>query len=352
MEKGDRKFIVLLTGSSGWLGQFVCRELSQPEWSDKVELYAGYNSVVPEWIAENRRVVVNLRDPTAVDELIDTLRPDAVIHLAALSSPAVCEKNLEDAMHVNCPLALAEALQKYAPKCALIFSSTDLVYDGENPPYAPPQPGDAVPRPETAYGKSKLAFENEVLALEKGVVLRLSNMIGPAFSYRHAGSKFVQWLCETYHRREPVSLRFDEIRSFVYVSDVVNIILRSIAAAIGGDASPIFGRVFNVGGPDGLSRLDLAALVAKVDKNELVVAHSSHEAVEAASSDTSARKAWHVSRSSNADSVRATGIHNPRDVTMDSSETERIFGIKFKSVVEVLNIVVPTMLLALEANRP
>jgi dTDP-4-dehydrorhamnose reductase len=56
-----------------------------------------------------------------------------------------------------------DAVRRHVPHCLLVFTSTDLVYDGEGPPYvADPA---APPRPATVYGETKLAFEHEVRGL-------------------------------------------------------------------------------------------------------------------------------------------------------------------------------------------
>jgi dTDP-4-dehydrorhamnose reductase len=175
-------------------------------------------------------------------------------------------------------------------------------------------------------------------------------------------------------KRDVVSLRHDEIRSFVYVNDVCDIIKkvidtaaanrisclpesrkRSLDDAAAGnvvcDPARIYQHVFNVGGPRGLSRLDLASIVARVDGSELIVADSEEEAISLSSAATTsaeqaadAKRPWCVTRSSNADSVKATGIRNPRDVTMDSTATEEAFGMKFKDAEEALALIVPKIL--------
>jgi nucleoside-diphosphate-sugar epimerase len=172
-----------------------------------------------------------------------------------------------------------------------------------------------------------------VLSLPNGVVLRLSNMIGPRYAYRPAGAKFMQWLHESYVRRDAVALRHDEVRSFVHLDDVVEVLCRAVRRAAlhtllspTAAPAPLFGgyRVFNVGGSMGLSRLGLGTLLAEASGATLAVADTSTSSPSAADPTV-----WAVKSSSNAESIVATGIHNPRDVTMDSAATERTFGFKF-----------------------
>jgi dTDP-4-dehydrorhamnose reductase len=349
----QRRLKVIVTGSAGWLGQYCCQMLLREKTVGDyhIDLYAAYNKTAPSFIPPEQCVQLDLTDAAGVEGAIRDIRPDVVIHLAALSSPAVCHKNPDEARAVNCPVWLVDAVAMHAPHCLFVFSSTDLVYDGEHPPYRvdPAHP----PAPETVYGVTKLAMETEVLRLPNGVVLRLSNMLGPPYAFRPAGIKFLQWLFESYRKGEKVSLRCDEIRSFVMVDDVLEIVYRAVrrcacVLSAGGRAMFDGARVFNVGGPEGLSRLDLGGLVAASHGARLVV--ESDEGMKsgmksgptgpsvsppAAAPVTGA--VWTVTSSSNAESIAATGIRNPRDVTMNSDETERVFGIRFTPPAEAVN---------------
>lgn len=340
----QRRLKVIITGSTGWLGQYCCQMLLRDNVMDgfSVELYAAYNRTAPDFLPPERCVQLDLKDATAVEGVIREICPDVVVHLAALSSPAVCHKDPVEARVVNCPVHLVDAVERYAPQCLFIFSSTDLVYDGEHAPYRPDPTHP--PSPETVYGETKLAMEREVLRLTNGIVLRLSNMLGPRFAYRNAGTKFLQWLFESYRKREKVALRCDEIRSFVLVDDVLEIIYRAIhrcACVLSAGESQMFAgpRVFNVGGPRGLSRLDLGALVAASDGARLVVDSPVGEDEADGTKEVSQlhTAVWKVGSSTNAESIVATGIANPRDVTMNSEETERVFGMQFTTPGDAVN---------------
>ena len=249
---------VLVTGVSGWLGQFLHRALV--EALPSAEVFGTFCSRPPEWLSEERRLRVDLRDAEGVKAIVAALRPDAIVHLAALSSPGACERDECGGESVNCPTALVDAVAALIPDCRFVFTSTDLVYDGEHPPYAPSAPS-ALTTPGNAYGRSKLSGEQQVLRLRDSVVLRLSNVIGPAFVYQPCGTKFLEWLYRACLRREYCGLRFDEHRSFVFVEDVVRIIMRLVRGDLSRSDLEDH-RVLNVGGPRGLSRLDLGVLVA------------------------------------------------------------------------------------------
>jgi dTDP-4-dehydrorhamnose reductase len=258
---------VLITGASGWLGQFLCQRLAGEH-----EVFGTYNrEPAPEWAgaAGVTMLRVDLLDENLITLAISTARPEVVVHLAAITSPGMCEKEVELSMRVNSPAVLLESLRILSPTCTVIFTSTDLVYDGERAPYSPDTDISAANPPVNMYGASKLACERLMLGYPRAVVLRLSNMIGPPCAFKHTGVKFLEWLHGAYLKREYVGLRSDELRSFVYVQDVVSVVAvivtavanRSSGAAADVELDSIIGRVLNVGGPRGMSRLELGELL-------------------------------------------------------------------------------------------
>ena len=234
---GDQKNItILITGGSGWLGQFVYHELQEVLASDDYfknlteetstfccfaidhnfvqrethifDVHITYNKNLPEWISAENCHKVDFTSESDMQSCIDACRPDIIIHLAAVSSPLMCEKDPDLAMRVNRPLAFFEIVKRTKPDILFIFTSTDLVYDGEHAPY---EVGASL-SPLTTYGKTKAAFEQDVLTLENGIVLRLSNMLGPPFKYQKVGCKFFQFLNEAFATREYIGLLHDQIR--------------------------------------------------------------------------------------------------------------------------------------------
>lgn len=349
---------VLIIGAAGWLAQFVWHEMAQgcqPSLQDSnayVHVYGSYHNTEPLWIPKERRLHLDIADKVECEKVLNIVKPHVIIHLAAVTSPAACQKDQVHAGKVNKPDTFIESLKKIVPECAYIFTSTDLVYDGEKPPYVPELSGLSDSRPElttpsTVYGATKLDCEREVLSLQKGIVLRLSNMIGRPYVYRPSGKKFAQFLYESLVSKEYIGLRCDEYRSFVGVEDVSKILIRIAMMAIttstdvNADQSDhkssaqIYRKIYNVGGPTGLSRLQLATIFAGVCGTTIEVKEktSSNDCDKVHSS----AGAWVVFPQLNLDTVVSSGIANPRDVTMIMTDTEQTFGYSFSSMEEVLS---------------
>ena len=346
---------IIVTGSTGWLGQMVCNMILTDTMfqSLSIDLFATYNaSNPPDWVAEDHSIKFDLKDDAITDSIISSIKPNIIIHLAAVTSPAACDKDPEEALRINSPKYLIEAVQRHVPNCLFIFTSTDLVYDGEYSPYK----ADVTvrPSPETVYGQTKRNFEELVMNLKNGVVLRLSNMIGPKYVYRPVGTKFMQWLYEAYCKKDFIGLRSDEIRSFVFVDDVLLVIRHAILKTIRVYELPnqtvevndfrIFdasNRLFNIGGPIGLSRLDLATLVAESMSGKLLVLPTPDLLSPILSSGESDNpNNWNVYATTNIESVLSSGIKNPRDVTMDITNTESTFNMTFTKPKDFVEIVI------------
>ena len=233
------------------------------------------------------------------------------------------------AMKINRPTVLVNAINKTCPECLLIFTSTDLVYEGEHPPYYADV--STPPTGKTQYGVTKSAFEKDVLNLKNGVVFRLSNMIGPKYQYEKVGCKFLEFLTEKLGSRDYIGLFHDQVRSFVYVKDVAYLICKTIDMYLSTATSFDKQGVYNVGGPVGCSRVDLARDLCAITSTPFIVHDEKQESFQP-SSDGS----WTVYNTSNSTVFIVPGMQNPRDVTMNSSRTEEIFDIKFKSMREAI----------------
>ena len=103
------------------------------------------------------RAALDVTDAVAVGQLLDSVRPDAVINAAAYTAVDACETNEALAFAVN-----ADAVGHLSAACELVGAhlvhvSTDYVFDGTlDRPYREDDPTN----PQSVYGRSKLAGEH------------------------------------------------------------------------------------------------------------------------------------------------------------------------------------------------
>jgi dTDP-4-dehydrorhamnose reductase len=107
---------------------------------------------------------------------LERIRPDLVVHSAAIADPDICEADPARAFLANYygTRNVVEAARQVGAGVAHI--STDAVFDGKKlAPYLEADP----PHPLIVYAKSKLQAEQAVEALEKHWIFRVPVLFGP-----------------------------------------------------------------------------------------------------------------------------------------------------------------------------
>ncbi len=203
---------VLVTGASGFVGR---------------HLLARFEEEGLACVGVDREVDVT--EAEAVAASVREADPDAIVHLAALSSVADSTRNpLEtDAVNVQGTRHVLEAAAKHAPGARVLLVTSGQIY-GAAPPGAEPFDEDAPLRPESPYARSKAEADRlgaEWAARGLDVVrARPFNHTGPGQSDQFVASSFARQIAEIEAgRRAPVLEvgNLESVRDFLDVSDVV-----------------------------------------------------------------------------------------------------------------------------------
>jgi dTDP-4-dehydrorhamnose reductase len=243
---------LIVTGASGFLGANFCREQK-----DEFEIHAVYFHT-PVEMAGIRTHKADLTNEDEVKALFAAVKPDAVLHLAALSDPNYCEEHKEESVSVNIEAAENMAMQAMEHGCRMVFASTDLVFDGKHAPYTEKD----LPVPVSIYGMHKAIAEEAVRDINKEfVVCRLPLMFGQNFTpYK----SFIQPMMEKLGRGEEIKLFKDEYRTPAAAKDICNGLALALEKGYG---------IIHLGGPERLSRLQMGEILCEVfgfDKKLLV----------------------------------------------------------------------------------
>ena len=143
-----------ITGTGGLIGSYLVGTAA---------------ACVPQWrVHGTGREDVDLLDTNAVEDHFDRVRPDVVIHCAALGRPSSCEENPALATRLN--VEATRRLCRLAHEINLIFLSSDLVFDGRAGHYDE----SATVNPLGAYALTKVAAEEIVLSNPRHTVIRTS----------------------------------------------------------------------------------------------------------------------------------------------------------------------------------
>ena len=148
---------ILLTGSSGQLGQALRASLPATPGGEPVEVIATARQPEP----AHGVVGLDLTDPDACRAAVVDHQPDWVLNAGAFTAvdQAESEPELAHAVNAGAPQAFAEGLASISDSSRLLQISTDFVFGGEQShPYRP----EDLLNPVSAYGASKAAGEQAV----------------------------------------------------------------------------------------------------------------------------------------------------------------------------------------------
>lgn len=232
---------VLVTGVTGLLGSHVAAALQLSELVVGVDRH-------PWWGDRPLDVrTADLRDGGIVDRLLEDVRPDVLIHCAALVNVDACERQPDDAFAVNAeiPARLARAA---GPGCLFVYIATDGVFRGESP-FASE---DTVPEPRTVYGRTKLAGEQEVARVTPNHLILRTNFFGWSSGRKQTSA---EWLYRALEQQDPITLFDDFYFSPIYVVDFVAAMLGLVDGGARG--------LFHVAGGERVSKYEFGLELAR-----------------------------------------------------------------------------------------
>jgi dTDP-4-dehydrorhamnose reductase len=233
---------LLVTGASGFLGWNLC-QLAKQQW----EVYGTYFSKAVE-IPGVTPVKADLREFQEVKRLFNEIEPAAIIHMAAQSSPNVCQTYPDESRLINVTASsnIAGLSADYGIPCA--FTSTDLVFDGRNAPY---RETDAV-CPVSQYGEQKAIAEQEMLQRNPKVALcRMPLMFG----FAPNATSFIQPFIKMLREGQELRLFTDEFRTPVSGTTAAQGLLLALEKAEG---------LLHLGGKERVSRYEFGRLMVEV----------------------------------------------------------------------------------------
>lgn len=255
---------VLVVGGTGYLGQHLLQGFSEIQ-GHPFDLAFTHHSTPPQplvhAIPHSRAFHVNLQSGEGFEAISRSFgQPHVVVNCAAISVPRSCEMDPAAAMSINVPSSLVKWLLSFEESnTLLIHLSTDQVYEGVKSFYK--EEDETVP--VNVYGKSKVAAEQFISTnFSNYAILRSSIIIGPQAISPVPKSLPIQWIDGVLSRGDKMDFFYDEFRCPVYVKDVVAIILALTTGWIAEGKQMKL--ILNAGGPDRVSRAQIAETVADV----------------------------------------------------------------------------------------
>lgn len=231
----------LVTGAAGLVGSQIVKDLSK---SDS-HTYSCYHSSKPRFGIPTQ---IDLTNSENIIKTIDTIKPDVIIHLAAMTDVDLCEKQKELALLINSKST--ETLSKQAAKqrAFFVYVSTDYVFDGESGLKKETD----IPNPTGYYGRSKLEGEKAVMDLASSWCIARTST---PFGIHDTKKSFPLFVVENLQKKKEISAVIDQYTSPTYVPNLSKMILEISTRQING--------VIHLAGATRISRYGVASMVAE-----------------------------------------------------------------------------------------
>lgn len=179
----------MVTGAAGLIGHYLVKTASR--W-------------VPGWEVHGLvRDDLDLTDAANLDHVWQSIKPDVVIHCAAMSRTKDCERDPPAAQRIN--VVATAHLARLSSDIPFIFLSSGEVFDGVTGWYDE----QSQPNPINVYGKTKFQAEQVVLKNHRHTVLRIVLTAGTS---ENGDRSFVEDMCRAARAGKNVTLYTDEFR--------------------------------------------------------------------------------------------------------------------------------------------
>uniref|UniRef100_B8HYA7 dTDP-4-dehydrorhamnose reductase n=1 Tax=Cyanothece sp. (strain PCC 7425 / ATCC 29141) TaxID=395961 RepID=B8HYA7_CYAP4 len=248
---------LLVTGASGFLGWNLC-QMAQADWQVYGTGFAK-NIQIPGVHFRH----IDLRNFVELKQFLLDIQPDGVIHTAAQSNPNYCQLNPQESYEIN-----VRTSGDLASLCAemdipLVFTSTDLVFDGQHSPYRETDPV----CPLSVYGEHKVAAERLIQNAHPGAVLaRMPLMFGVAAS----AQSFIQPFVKILRSGQELKLFVDEFRTPVSAETAARGLLLILQKQFKG--------ILHLGGQERLSRYQFGQQMVEVLQLDPTLLKPCHQA--------------------------------------------------------------------------
>ena len=241
----------LVTGSAGLVGSQVVNDLTQQNHT----VYSCYHDTKP---SHGTPILLDLTDQDKIIHTIQEIKPDKIIHLAAMTGVDQCETQQDLAMKINANATEIMAKQAAKYNAFFLYISTDYVFDGINGM----RKESDTPNPLGFYGKSKLAGE---IALNKIPSSWCIARTSTPFGIHKTKKSFPIWVKENLKSKKEISVLTDQFTSPTYVPNLSKMLIEIATRQLVG--------IYHTAGDIKISRYNFAEMVAEklnLDKKLLI----------------------------------------------------------------------------------
>lgn len=231
---------VLITGATGLVGYSIYQYLARhTNWSVITTSRTGNDFI---------NYTANLADHSDVISLSHRIKPDIIIHTAAMSKTDICEQNKKGCYDAN--VTSTNNIATCFPDSTLLFFSTYAVYNTKEGSCSETNET----RPTNYYIETKLEAEAIIRQLKNSIIFRPSVMFGYMPFERETKNYFMQ-LLENIQKNITTYSPKDQYFNPIFITIVCEIIKLAIEQGISG--------VYNLGCNENVSKYDFNTLILK-----------------------------------------------------------------------------------------
>lgn len=237
---------LLITGASGLLGSKLTHLATKKDY----QVFSAYYQNTPR---EGIPLKLNITNQTSLEKIFEKIRPDIVVHAAALTNVDKCEtqKDLAWKTNVQGTENIAKLCKKH--QTYLAYISTDYIFGGEKGNYKETD----TPSPINHYGTTKLEAEKHIQRTVKDHCISRTSVIYGS-SPATGKTNFALWLIDKLRKEEKVRIVTDQINSPTLNTNLATMILEILRRRLTG--------VYHLAGATALSRYDYAKTLAETFK--------------------------------------------------------------------------------------
>lgn len=239
---------ILITGANGLVGQHLVKRLLEKNY-DIVATGRG-SCRLPFSDKKNFSYVsLDITDGTAVNDCLLKVKPQVIVHAAAITQIDECETDKQTCWNTNVTATrfLLDGAKQINAR--FIYISSDFVFDGKYGPYKE----DDITAPVNYYGSTKVAAEKAVI--ESGLdsaIVRTVLVYGNTFSGTR--NNIISWVRQSLEEDKTIKVVADQWRTPTYVDDLVEGIVLILEKNARG--------IYHLSGKDFLTPYDMAIKTA------------------------------------------------------------------------------------------
>ena len=234
---------IVVTGGSGMLGHCLMRRACRQH-----QVWGSYHTHRVE-VPACSTFAMDVTDEAQAGDQLKALKPEVIIHTAALTDVDECERTPEKAKKINSEGTKITARIAEELGARLVYISSDYVFNGETGSYAE---GD-LPDPVNRYGESKLLAEQYAQQFCSRVLIVRTTIFGlkvpPIIG-------LMESLVDAMRRGGTLTRFVDQYFTPLYSGHFSEIVLQLIGMGATG--------IFHIGAPEKISRFAFAQEVAKI----------------------------------------------------------------------------------------